>query len=310
MPFLSEDPRDLSNSSLLSGDDSVFFKSATKFSSQTYNPNTTPQSGAGSNLPRGSAAQYENAFTDATGNPNYTPGVPLFVTGAYTLKARSKNVFVFEDITAHWAGSGGYTQYRYVANQIANREIPANSIPTNLPENTPDKIKLMGKSQGGALSFIKGQPERIVFDLVFYLDGNARCPIPSPISGKVIASDQSGVGNAVTTIMPLDSGGKKIDKERVRVLHMDNFLVKAGDMVVEGQILGRQSDIMTANDPNVHLHIEANEPIMRRYIKKMLDGSYSGGANTQPNSTVETFEKAAAASNNWVKNSDGTWSQN
>ena len=275
MSFLYSDPRDSNNSSLLSGGDSVFFKSATIFSSQTYNPYTSPQSGAGSNLPRGSAAQYENAFTDATGNPNYTPGVPVFVNGAYTLKARGEEAFVFEDITSHWAGTGGYTKYRYVSNQKAGRKIPVGSCPTNLPENTPDNIKLMGKGQGGALSFIVGQPERIVFDLVFKLDGIKRCPIPSPISGKIIQINVGG--NAVTEIMPLDSDGKKIRSKRVRVLHMDNFLVGKGDMVVEGQILGRQSDIMTVNPPNVHLHIEANEPIMRRYIKKMLDGSYSGG---------------------------------
>jgi hypothetical protein len=301
MPFLYSDPRDLSNSSLLSGDDSVFFKSATKFTSQTYNPYTTPQSGAGSNLPRGSAAQYENAFTDATGNPNYTPGVPVFVTGAHTLKnggVHFQKINVFEDLQSHWEGSSTYARYRYVSNQRGGRKIKSSLIPTNLPENTPNNIELMKKG-GGALSFLTGSPDRIVMDLVFYLDGNFRCPLPSPISGKI---KSVGSGTENSTKIEGDEGS-------VRMLHMDNFLVQKGEEVVEGQIIGIQSDIMSHKPPNVHLHFEAPENIMRRYIKKMLDGSYSGGANTQPNSTVETFETAATSDSNWVKNSDGTWSQ-
>ena len=233
-----------------------------------------------SDLPTGNAAQYEQAFTDATGNPNYTPGSPVFVQGAYTLTTRSKKVNEFKDCISHWAGSTGYTRYRYVADHIAGRKIStkkgihkhgsntitsyATLIDSSLPENTPDHIKLMNEGKGGALSYIKGNPSRLVFDFVFYLDGNSRCPLPSPIDGEVTIVGSGG--NSTTEI--------KGPRGKVRMLHMDNFLVQKGDKVVEGQIIGRQSDIMPA-DPNVHLHIEAPEDVLREYVPKMLDGFYT-----------------------------------
>jgi hypothetical protein len=122
----------------------------------------------------------------------------------------------------------------------------------------------MNQGKGGALSYVKGNPSRLVFDFVFFLDGNSLCPLPSPIDGTM---EGVGVGsNSVTTI--------RGPRGKVRMLHMDNFLVQEGDKVVEGQIIGRQSKIMPLS-PNVHLHIEAPESVLREYVPKMLDGSYT-----------------------------------
>ena len=122
----------------------------------------------------------------------------------------------------------------------------------------------MNQGKGGALSYIMGNPSRLVFDFVFYLDGNSRCPLPSPIDGEVTIVGSGG--NSTTEI--------KGPRGRVRMLHMSNFLVKKGDKVVEGQIIGNQSDVMPKS-PNVHLHIEAPEDVLREYVPKMLDGSYT-----------------------------------
>lgn len=293
MPFLSVDPRDLSNSGL--SEDSIFFNttSATKFESNNTSYVTSQQLSAGSNLPTGNAKQYETAFTDATGNPNYTPGTPVFVQGAYTLTTKGQKVNEFKDCISHWAGSSGYTRYRYVADHIAGRSIStvvgikkhgskkingyATVIDSSLPENTPEHIKLMNQGKGGALSYVKGNPSRLVFDFVFYLDGNKRCPLPSPISGEI-----KYVGNGSNSATEIRG-----PRGRVRMLHMDNFLVKKGDKVVEGQIIGRQSDIMPAGR-NVHLHIEAPEDVLREYVPKMLDGSYVPGAKTAAASSSST----------------------
>lgn len=267
MSFLSKDPRSSNVGSLPQGAPG---KPATKFGNTTTSPTRT---NAGSNLPLGNAKQYETAFTDATGNPNYSPGTPVFVQGAYTLKnGGSKTISAFEDLRAHWEGSSWYTGYRYVSNQ-RSRKIKRNStngdnINPNLPENTPDNINLMTSGKGGSISYLKsGDPSRVVYDLVFYLDGNYRCPLPSPISGEI---RKVGSGTMSTTEIKGPEG-------RVRMLHMDNFLVQKGDQVVEGQIIGRQSDIMNSRgiSPNVHLHIECPEKVLRNYIAKMLDGSYT-----------------------------------
>ena len=100
MPFLTEDPRDPSNSGLLTGD--LFFKTATKFENTNTQPKPSQQELVRSDLPTGNAAQYEQAFTDATGNPNYTPGSPVFVQGAYTLTTRSKKVNESLTLTYNW----------------------------------------------------------------------------------------------------------------------------------------------------------------------------------------------------------------
>jgi len=266
MSFLSKDPRDGNMSNINDMDKG---KSATKYES-VFVP---PSSGGGTSLPTGNAKQYETAFTDATGNPNYTPGTPVFVQGAYTLKnGGGKTISAFEDLRAHWEGSSWYTGYRYASNQrsrkIKRSSTNGDNINSNLPENTPDNIKLMTSGKGGSISYLKsGDPSRVVYDVVFYLDGNYRCPLPSPINGEI---KKVGYGSMSTTEIRGPEG-------RVRMLHMDNFLVQKGDKVVEGQIIGRQSDKMNSRGiaPNVHLHIECPEKVLRKYIKKMLDGSYT-----------------------------------
>lgn len=303
MPFLTEDPRDLSHSSLLEEGNSVFFKSATRFESTNTQPTPNQSTSVGSNLPTGNAKQYETAFTDATGNPNYTPGVPVFVQGAYTLKNGGKTISVFEDLRAHWEGSSWYTGYRYASNQrartIKRSTVKGDNINPNLPENTPDNIKSMISGKGGSISYLKnGDPSRVVYDVVFYLDGEYRCPLPSPIDGEI---RYVGEGSMSSTEIKGPEG-------RVRMLHMDNFLVKKGEKVVEGQIIGRQSDKMNSRGiaPNVHLHIECPEKVLRKYIKKMLNGSYVPGAKT-PKTKEEKSQEVVDNVVQGVKDFFGSW---
>ena len=132
-------------------------------------------------------------------------------------------------------------------------------------------------------------------EFVFYLDGNSRCPLPSPIDGEVTIVGSGG--NSTTEI--------KGPRGRVRMLHMSNFLVKKGDKVVEGQIIGNQSDVMPKS-PNVHLHIEAPEEVLREYVPKMLNGSYVPGAKT-PKTQEEKSQEVVDNVVQGVKDFFGSW---
>lgn len=217
-------------------------------------------------------AKLDNAGGSGVGGDVYG-GTPPVIKGKFKLRNGGKMVNKFEDLYPHWEGSTYYTAYKYAPGQSGNirritrSNVKGGNIRSSVPENTPGAIKLMTSGKGGAISYTKGGGvNNSVYDLVFLLDGKNRCPLPSPISGKVNYIGRGTMGS--TEIIGAEG--------RVRMLHMDSYVVKAGDQVKEGQIIGRQSDIMNSRgiSPNVHLHIECPEKVLRKYIKKMLDGSY------------------------------------
>jgi len=117
-----------------------------------------------------------------------------------------------------------------------------------------------------------------VYDLVLYRDeGNGvtnRPSVPSPVNGKIVQLNR--VKDSYITIE------EETTKEWYRLLHMDNFTVGVGDTVTRGQLIGKQSDIMTGKNKNgkpfkknVHLHVEfPNGGVLINYIHELFNNTF------------------------------------
>jgi rare lipoprotein A len=156
--------------------------------------------------------------------------------GVYKIVDSNGNaVTSFDTLKEHWRGTGNYTDYR-----------PA-------PSNT----------KTGRVSFMKGRPSQLVYDIILSKNGNQNVPVPSPISGKITA-----VGGA-NGMVKIQNG-----ETEVKLLHLSNIKVKVDDTVYRGASVGTQASVGPTST-GVHLHIEAPELVIRQYIESLLSGQFN-----------------------------------
>lgn len=93
-------------------------------------------------------------------------------------------------------------------------------------------------------------------------------PVPSPVSGKV------------TWTGYLDGGGNWIEimsgAGKVELGHFNKILVKAGQQVTTGTILGLQGSTGRSTGP--HVHIQAPSGVIRSYVDGLASGTIVGTA--------------------------------
>ncbi len=108
-----------------------------------------------------------------------------------------------------------------------------------------------------------------VRDIVLHRNGESQTSqaIPAPVSGEVIQAGPNGrAGNSV--ILRSDSG------QLVYIFHMSSIDVRVGQQVSYGQDLGNQGS--TGNSTGPHIHIEAPDTVIDRWVDDLLDGSFDG----------------------------------
>ena len=98
-------------------------------------------------------------------------------------------------------------------------------------------------------------------------------PVPSPVSGKVTWTGfTSGGGNWVEI---MSSAGK------VELGHFNKIMVKAGQQITVGTIVGLQGSTGRSSGP--HVHLQASSGVIRSYIDGLASGTIIG---TAPSSQV------------------------
>ena len=177
--------------------------------------------------------------TDSGVVPSQTlPQPGQSITGTlpvYTIRTpQGANINTYTDLNAHWAGTGGYVDYRLAPGQ-----------------------------RGGRVSYMKRDPSLDVWDYTLYLNGSNVVPLPSPSAGTVIQVIPSVGG------VKVDIGGGS----SFRILHMSGIRVKVGDRILRGSILGLQNTV-GGTSTGVHTHIEAPTEVVRSYIQSLKSGQW------------------------------------
>ncbi|XAI95768.1 valine-glycine repeat protein G1 [Dolichospermum phage Dfl-JY23] len=159
--------------------------------------------------------------------------LPTYKILSYRSGRTTKEITSLQQSYEHWRGTGGYTAYK----------------------------TLSGFSS--PVSHMKGRPNQLVYDFILQQNGNQSCPVPSPVSGEVVAT---GGSNGMVKI-------KLPDNSEVRLLHMSNIRVKTGQNVIRGTILGTQASV-GGTSTGTHLHIEANQFILESYVQSLVTGNW------------------------------------
>jgi murein DD-endopeptidase MepM/ murein hydrolase activator NlpD len=95
-------------------------------------------------------------------------------------------------------------------------------------------------------------------------------PVPSPVSGKVTWTGYLDAGGNWVEI--ISSAGK------VELGHFNKILVKPGQQVSVGTILGLQGSTGRSSGP--HVHIQAPSSVIRSYVDGLASGTIVGSAPT------------------------------
>ncbi|QLF85091.1 valine-glycine repeat protein G1 [Nostoc phage YongM] len=159
--------------------------------------------------------------------------LPAYKILSYRSGRTTKEITSLQQSYEHWRGTGGYTAYKQLSGF-----------------NSP-------------VSYMKGRPNQLVYDFILQQNGSQSCPVPSPVSGRVVAT---GGSNGMVKIETPDGG-------EVRLLHMSNIRVKNGQNVVRGTILGTQASV-GGTSTGTHLHIEANQFILETYVQSLISGNW------------------------------------
>lgn len=187
------------------------------------------------NNPRGNPEQIASS-NDANNSPiTQTGGVGQIAP--YSIRTPAgDNVSQFTDLAPHWHGSGYYVTYKLAPGQ-----------------------------RGGQISYMKGNPDLLVYDFTLLQNGSSNVLTPSPVSGVVTAVG-GGEGQVVIQYE---------NNQNVRVLHLKNIRVKAGDRVNFGSIIGTQSNTDTIGaTTGIHTHITCRREILERYIQALVSGNF------------------------------------
>lgn len=116
---------------------------------------------------------------------------------------------------------------------------------------------------------------REVRDFTIFKDGKyISIPVPSPIAGKVTWTGFAGKGGNWVEIM--SNAGK------VELGHFNKILVKQGQQISAGTILGLQG--ATGHATGVHVHIQAASNVIRNYVNSLASGTSPSG--TSPTGSV------------------------
>lgn len=91
-------------------------------------------------------------------------------------------------------------------------------------------------------------------------------PVPSPVSGKVTWTGFTEGGGNWIEIM--SSAGK------VELGHFNKIMVKAGQQITTGTILGLQGSTGRSTGP--HVHIQAPSGVIRSYVDGLVSGTITG----------------------------------
>lgn len=93
--------------------------------------------------------------------------------------------------------------------------------------------------------------------------------LPSPLSGRVLfaGNENDGYGNKV--VVRNDQTG-----QIMMVGHMQSVNVRRGQTVSYGQRLGTQGS--TGNSTGAHIHINADQSVIRRWVADLADGKFDG----------------------------------
>ena len=120
---------------------------------------------------------------------------------------------------------------------------------------------------------------REVRDFTIFKDGKyMNVPVPSPISGKVNWAGWAGNGGLWVEIA--SSAGL------IELGHFSKLLVKAGQQISAGTILGLQGK--TGSATGYHVHIQAKSNVIRDYVNSLASGtSPTGGMVEMPSLAPE-----------------------
>lgn len=108
-----------------------------------------------------------------------------------------------------------------------------------LPLKEPSVTNIYGNTKNG---FHKG------LDIISLVgDRNVRAIKSGVVS--FVGYDEGGFGNYVSVM--------QVDEYKVLYCHLNNYYVKIGDLITEGQIIGIEGT--TGNSTGIHLHLEIRE---------------------------------------------------
>lgn len=194
------------------------------------------------------ALKGEIQFTELNeGNPDQqglqsTFNVPV-VEGAWTINNGKTNIADASQLWYHHSEKG------------SNFEVD----PANV------RVGGWSRTDGGAY----------VYDMVLSRVENGaktnRPYVPSPVAGKITFAGY--YSNNLDSAMHIQG----TDGKEYKILHMDNFAVKKGDVVTRGQLIARQSDQMaeTFAPRNVHLHIQfPDKQVLYDYIRDLANNGF------------------------------------
>ena len=106
-------------------------------------------------------------------------------------------------------------------------------------------------------------------------------PVPSPVSGTVTWAGNAGNGGLWVEIQSPEG--------KVEMGHFNSLRVKKGDKVGVGSILGLQGHsgrTMPSGPDGTHIHIQAPDSVLERYIQMINSNSFSetkvSSANIKP----------------------------
>ena len=113
---------------------------------------------------------------------------------------------------------------------------------------------------------------RLVNDFTIF-QGNKflNLPVPSPVTGTVEWAGNSGNGGLWVEISSPEG--------KVELGHFNSIRVKAGQKVNVGDILGLQGHtgrVIPAGPDGTHIHIQAPDAVIEKYIQMINSGSFSG----------------------------------
>jgi hypothetical protein len=209
---------------------------------------------------------------------------------------------VIKALSPEWASFPG-NAYNQPTKPITNLQkeyqkrlkVQGATVPEAGPQ--PKQPQPIGQSSGWQLENSNGSPVkgystlrphhsyqtasggREVRDFTIFKDGKyINAPVPSPVSGKVNwAGYTSNGGNWVE--ISSSSG-------LVELGHFNRILVKAGQQISVGTILGLQGK--TGNASGEHVHIQAKSNVIRDYVNSLASGtSPTGGMVEMPSLTPE-----------------------
>ena len=137
---------------------------------------------------------------------------------------------------------------------------------------------------------------RLVQDFTLFKgDKFLNLPVPSPVSGTVTWAGNAGNGGLWVEIQSPEG--------KVEMGHFNSLRVKKGDKVGVGSILGLQGHTgrtMPSGPDGTHIHIQAPDSVLERYIQMINSNSFSetkvssANINPSPSRNAETSNIASS----------------